>query len=210
MNFLINNYKVSWNGCFYSGSLFQIVNPYGGLSDVGVNELMTQSCNGVDLEHHLLYHELYELGTATPEKLNKMRWEYYRAFYLEAKNSLKAIIANDLQCVSLAETLAKKNSDTYLNDDRDISPSDIIGYGESIGFLTDISEAELDAMLLEIEDFLCNSSTLTESEETIIREALRSYFNANKLNILRKITRSHLVADPLNQIVEILEAKSCN
>ncbi|MEL7145052.1 MAG: DUF6443 domain-containing protein, partial [Bacteroidota bacterium] len=203
------------DGYAYKSQMIDKINAFTFTSEnfsktASIDDLVNPQFDEMDLDfgaatpYHILYAAIYlENPPNLSDRVDEARWNYYRSFYLQAKNEIKQQIANDLNCDALTDKFDQLDPDTYLDTDGTMTPDDIWNYTQDgITYLGDISDQVLDVRMMQLTR-PCNI-TLSAEDNTRIRTILRTFFNDYPLNILRIIPLQLFSIAPLDEINEIL------
>jgi len=186
----------------YTGKILEVVDPSN--TNFFIDAKGKRTATG----YHVLYFDLMSRKSQmTTDDYNaeiaKQRWTYFWSFYTEAKRKVKIDIT---ACVPVKTALQQQDSWPTDKDGID-------AWGKANGLTVDalggkVSDIELEAFVGNIA-FNCGQ-TFVDTEQQLIRDNLRAYFDGNLKNFQRLIYRSDLQTGPLRAINQMLAVKGCS
>jgi RHS repeat-associated protein len=190
----------------YYGSILAVINPLN--PDLYIDE-DGNATGSVNSGHHILYLDVmrrYDANELTlaqyNEEVNKLRWTFFKSFYLEAKRKTKLGISDFTNCPAAKAMLEMPAT-------LPTTEGGVRDYGDEQGINKPLSEPELESYFASFK-FKCSDQNISEADSLLIIDHLTSYFNGKPPGLFKFILSADINTDPdLQAIQEIFNDYGC-
>jgi RHS repeat-associated protein len=190
----------------YYGAILDVINPLN--PDLYIDE-DGNATGSVNSGHHILYLDVmrrYDANELTlaqyNEEVNKLRWTFFKSFYLEAKRKTKLGISDFTNCPAAKAMLEMPAT-------LPTTEGGVRDYGDEQGINKPLSEPELESYFASFK-FKCSDQNISEADSLLIIDHLTSYFNGKPPGLFKLILSADINTDPdLQAIQEIFNDYGC-